>query len=58
MTFTDKVVETNLPGVDVKRLRRFTFNDTVVFAYEPPAGITLAEVERFCHVPESSKPIQ
>lgn len=49
-TFTEKVAETRLPGLDMARLRRFIFNDTVVYAYDPPSGVTLQEVERFCHV--------
>jgi hypothetical protein len=48
--FTEKVVETSLPGLDMKRLSRFTFNDTVAYVYNPPSGVTLREVEQFCHV--------
>jgi len=50
MTFTENVVETSLPGLKMEHLKKFTFNDTVVFAYKPPQGVTLGEVERFCHV--------
>jgi hypothetical protein len=48
--FTERVVETSLSGLDMNRLSKFTFNDTVVYAYEPLSGVTLGEVERFCHV--------
>jgi hypothetical protein len=49
-TLTQQVAETSLPGLDTKRLSTFTFNDTVVYVYEPQGGVTLGEVERFCHV--------
>src|SRR5688572_17006824 len=50
MQFTAQVVETGLPGLDKTRLKTFTFNDTILYAYEPSAGVTLVEIERFCHV--------
>lgn len=48
--FTQTVAETSLAGLDMARLRIFAFNDTVLYAYEPASAVTLAEVERFCHV--------
>jgi hypothetical protein len=50
LRFTAKVIETGLPGLDRARLRTFTLNDTIVYVYEPAGDVTLAEVERFCHV--------
>jgi hypothetical protein len=50
LTSTTDVVETHLPGIDTKRLKIFTFNDTIVYVYKTPATATLAEVEVFCHV--------
>jgi hypothetical protein len=50
LRFTAKVIETGLPGLDRTRLRTFTLNDTIVYVYEPPGDVTLAEVERFCHI--------
>jgi hypothetical protein len=50
MTHTERVVETNLKGLEMERLSKFTFNDTVVYAYCPPKGVTLPEVERFAHL--------
>jgi hypothetical protein len=50
MESTARVIETGLPGLDKSRLKTFTFNDTLIYTYEPPGGLTLAEVERFCHV--------
>jgi hypothetical protein len=48
--FTENVLETKLPGLEMKRLKRSTLNDTVVYTYETPGGVDLDEVERFCHV--------
>jgi hypothetical protein len=50
ITFTEQVIETRLSGLDMKRLTKFTLNDTVVFAYQTAGHVTLDEVEQFCHV--------
>ena len=50
LQFTARVIESGLPGLDRTRLRTFTLNDTIVYVYEAPGEITLAEVEKFCHV--------
>ncbi len=50
LTFTDDIIDSKVPGLDVTRLRRFTLNDTVVFVYETPHGVSLREVEQFAHV--------
>jgi hypothetical protein len=47
---TEKVAESGLPGLQKERVKTFTFNDTLIYAYEPPAGVTLVEIERFCHL--------
>ncbi len=49
-TFTDPVFETNLSGLQISQLRTFTLNDTILYAYIAASEVTLADVERFCHV--------
>ena len=60
-TFAGNVVETSLPGLQVTRLKRFTFNDTVIFVYTPPGSVTLQEVGliRFRgHLPKGGYDVQ
>lgn len=47
---TNEKAEANLKRLDMSRLKRFTFNDTVVLVYVPPKAMNIDDVEAFCHV--------
>ena len=50
LRFATSIIETHLPGIEIARLKTLILNDTVVYAFEAPNGVTLVEVEQFCHL--------
>jgi len=48
--FNLKVFETNREALRLEHVQTFTIGDTIVYAYVPPNGVSLADIDRFCNV--------